>query len=404
MSRQTPFRIAFIHGTAEMAGVEFSTLYLINSLDRKHWHPIVICPSEGRLPSRCRELGVQVVIVPIPAMQDVGLRLGNRVFTNPLALLRNAVLFLPVAWRLAHCLRTVEANLVCTKELLAQFYGGLAARWVGIPCVWHLQDYINPSRGMGLYPLITSLSARVLASQVITDGKVIADQLHPKLYPPGRVSVVYNGVNTDEFSPSVDRQSVRSEFNIADDELLIGCVGRFTVSKGQSVLIQAMDLVRRRCSKARLLLVGSALFSEVYYESELRKLVMRLNLQEQVIFAGYRADLPQVLAALDVFVFPSVAKDTSPLALTSALASGKPVVATKIPGILELFAGDNNDTALLVSPNDAQILADVLGNLLDSPELRYQLGQSARRKAVAEFSVENYTNQCQQIFLKSIDD
>ncbi len=387
-----------------MGGVEHSTLYLAENLDRTQWSPVVVCPAEGMLSARCRERGIQVVVTPIPVMRDVGLRLGNRIFTNPLALLINVVLFFPAARRLARCLQDIKPDLVCTKELLAQFYGGLAARWVGVPCVWHIQDYINPSRGLGLYPRVLSLGARMLASQVITDGKVIADQFHPQIYPSARVSVVYNGVDTNEFSPFIDRQSVRAEFNIASDELLVGCVGRFTISKGQSILIRAMDAIYHDYPHVRLLLVGSPLFSEAYYETELRKLVAQLNLQAHVIFAGYRTDLAQVLAALDVYVFPSIAKDTSPLALISAMASGKPVVTTKIPGIEELFSDNGNSAALFVSPNDASALANALRDLAGNSELRFRLGHLARTKAITEFSIEHFVNQCQRIFLKALGD
>jgi glycosyltransferase involved in cell wall biosynthesis len=383
-----------------MSGVEFSTLYLVQHMNRTVWEPWVICPEPGSLPSLCLEAGIAAAFVPLPRYYSTSTTLARRTFFNPFAVAANAAAILASARRLAALFRGDRPDLVVTKGLLAHFYGGLAARWADVPCVWHVQDRVS-SRAGPLYAILLAAAGRSLARRIIVDAVTIADQLTP-LVPASRISVIWNGVDMDEYSPQIDGSPVRREWGVEDDEVLIGAVGRLTRWKGQHVLIEAFRCIAPAYPKVRVVLVGAALFETADYERDLRQRVAGLGLSDRVIFAGFRSDLPQVLAAVDIFAHPALEKDSSPLAVVSAMASGKPIVCSRVDGTAQLF--EEGSDGLLYSPGDAQALAEQLNCLLDDVKLRRSLGQAARAKAERALTVTQFARRCEQVFENVLED
>ena len=391
--------IALVHAASAMSGVEFSTYYLIEHLDRSSWTPLVICPEEGDLPTRARQAGAQVAVVPRASFLSTSARIAGHTLLNPLALIANLGALVSSARSLSKFLKARRPALVVTKGMEAHFYGGLAARWEGIPCVWHVQDRVSERAGK-LFPWTLAAAGRIFASQVIVDAESIAKQLAP-IVPASRVSLILNGVDTQEFSPSVDGSSVRAEWKAEPGDLLIGMIGRLTPWKGQRILIQAFARIADRVPHSRVVLVGSSLFDTSEFARALRAEVARFGLEKRVIFAGFRWDMPQVLAALDIVAHTSLEKDSSPLAVVSAMAAGKPIVCTRVDGTAQLF--EEGVDGLLVPPGDVEALAEKLILLSRETDLARRLGQAARAKAENELSVEGYTLRCEQVFEKALE-
>ncbi|MCL4486531.1 MAG: glycosyltransferase family 4 protein [Chloroflexi bacterium] len=392
--------IAFVHGSAQMSGVEFSTLYLVQHIDRTRWSPLVICPEEGDLPARCRSAGAPTAIVASPRLFSTSVRIAGATFVNPAALLADLGSILATVHPLSRELRRRRPALVVTKGLLAHLYGGLAARWAGVPCVWHVQDRVS-NRAGPLFPWTLSLVGRILANQAIADAESIAQQLST-FVPRERISVVWNGVDTREFSPCVDGAAVRAEWGAGTGDLLVGVVGRLTAWKGQHVLLHAFSRIASRYPQARLVIVGSTLFDTDQYARSLHSDASRLGLGDRVIFAGFRTDFAQVLAALDILVHPALDKDSSPLAVVSGMAAGKPIICSRVDGTAQLF--DDGVDGVLFAPGDAHELADQLARVLGDAELRLKLGRGARDKAERYLSIERFVEQCQTVFERAIDD
>jgi glycosyltransferase involved in cell wall biosynthesis len=389
--------IAFIEAASQMSGVEFSTLYLAQSLNRNHFKPIVICPEDGDLPLRCRNAGVEVCIIQRPNFFSTSTQFAGHPIPNPFAIMANIAVIFASARRLARFLRERRPALVVPKGLLAQFYGGLAARWANLPCVWHIQDRVSYRVGP-LFAWTLALTGRVLAREIIVDAKSIARQLVP-LVPRERVHVIWNGVNTSEFSPWIDGSVLRREWGARETDLLIGSVGRLTRWKGQHILIQALDRLALRYPEARIVLVGAALFDSDTYARELEALVKQSSLQSRVVFAGFRWDMPQVFAAFDIVAHTALDKDSSPLAIVSAMASGKPIVCSRVDGTEELF--DDGKDGLLFAPGNLDELTEKLAQILRDDDLRRRLGRGARIKAERELSIEKFSLECEAVFQKS---
>ena len=146
-----------------------------------------------------------------------------------------------------------------------------------------------------------------------------------------------------------------------------------------------------------LLLAGSPVFDNDSYQRRLLSLTAQFGLTDRIKFAGYRLDLPRVLAAMDVFAFTSIEKDTSPLALLSAMSCGLPIVAFDIEGVEELVTSDQ---CLLTPAGHVAKLADSLRTLIGDEGLRHRLAVSVRQVVIEKLSLERYTSRMEQIFLK----
>jgi glycosyltransferase involved in cell wall biosynthesis len=286
---------------------------------------------------------------------------------------------------------------VVTKGLPSHFSGGVAARMLNLPCVWHAQDLVS-ERHFGLYRRLFGRAAAVLATRIIADGAPIKRQLPASLQ--AKVEVIHNGVAPEQFCIPDARDQVRAEFGIPEDALMVGSVGRFTPWKGQRELLRSFARVAETIPDAYLLLVGTAVFDNPRYEGELRRLAEETGLAERVIFAGFRDDLGRIFSAMDVLAYTSLEKDTSPLAILSAMAAGLPIVAFEIEGISEIL--NHGRDALLVSVGNLDALTQALSTLLGDKFLRETLGRSARRKLDARFSLEQHHRNMQRAFLQTL--
>ena len=391
-----PRTVIFVESAGAMGGVQFSTLYLAQRLDRTQWEPVVVCPADGELPRACRDAGVEAHVLEHTGLRSTSVRIGSTLrVPNPAAWAWNGYALGAAARKLRRFLAQSHPALVVTKGLSAHFSGGLAARKLGIPCVWHAQDFIS-ERSFGIYRRAFGWAARWLPEQIIVDGASIAEQLPRSLQ--SRITVIHNGVDTSIFHPELDGAAVRGELRIPADHLVVGNMGRVTPWKGQHYLIEAFARIANPNPKVTLLLVGAPVFDNDSYQRRLMRMVAQLGLTDRVKFAGYRHDTARVLAAMDVFAFTSVEKDTSPLALLSAMSCGLPIVAFDIEGVRELIEGEKD--VLTVPCAQADILAGALLKLIGDKQLRVQLGQSVRRLAERRFSLERHVASIEEVLLK----
>lgn len=395
MSNNPTLTTVFVESAAAMGGVQFSTLYLLQHLNSVVWDAVVVCPEEGDLSEACRLSGINVHILGLPRIRSTSFRIGRNAsrLPNPLAWVWDVWATLVAARRLARFLKKKKPDLVVTKGLFPHFYGGLAAHQLGIPCVWHVQDFIS-ERFWKIYQRMFGQVARWLPDHIIVDGASISRQLHPTVQH--RISIIHNGVDTELFRPDIDGQGVRREVGIPLDALVIGHVGRMTPWKGQHFLLDAFTSIAAEMENVYLLLVGAPVFDSDAYQRDLMNRTSKRGLSNRVKFAGYRHDMPFVLAAMDVFAFTSVEKDTSPLTLLSAMSSGLPIVAFDIEGVRELLPESEQ---FLVPVGHVNALAHSLSKLLSDATLRRRLGTSARRRAETDFGVDKYVSHVQQAFL-----
>ena len=219
-------------------------------------------------------------------------------------------------------------------------------------------------------------------------------------FAPGRVTVIANGVDTARFRPNDEaRASSRAELGLAADTPLLAVATRLEAEKGVQVALDALARLTPEFPDAHLLVAGAG-----SYATDLQAQARRLGLAERVRFLGLvpHAALPDVLAAADIALFPSLCHEAFPLSVVEALAVGLPVVASAVGGVP--MAVREGATGSLVPPGDVAALADALRPLLADPARRRALGALARQSAEQQFSVQAMVERTEGVLLRTIDE
>jgi len=203
-----------------------------------------------------------------------------------------------------------------------------------------------------------------------------------------RVDVVGEGVDLKEFHPDVSGRGLREEFGIPEDAPLFGMIAMIRGDKGHMHFLKAAAEVLRNVPAARFIIAGNG------DETQVKKLARRVlkDFPQQpspVILVGYREDVPEILAAIDVLVVPSL-REAQTIVIPQAFATGKPVIASQVGGIPEIVTHEVN--GLLVGAGDDRDLAAAMLRLAESPDLRHRLGGAgldlARRELAFDRKME----------------
>ena len=213
---------------------------------------------------------------------------------------------------------------------------------------------------------------------------------------PERISVVHSAYRTDRFRRGLDGRRVRAELGLAAGTPLVGVVGRLVRDKGQDVFLDAAARVLSRRPDARFVLVGTGPL-----EQELRARASALGIAPAVSFLGFRDDMPEITAALDVSALPSVDCDASSAALKEALACGVPVVATDIGGAAEIVR--DGVTGFIVPPGDPGRLAEGLLTLIEDPERSRAMGRAGSDEVAERFTPERLAGETLSVYRRVLD-
>ncbi len=201
-----------------------------------------------------------------------------------------------------------------------------------------------------------------------------------------KVLLHHNSVSLKRFNPSfTDQTKIRNEFGISEDEILIGMIARLTNGKGHEEFLYAAGKLTKVYNNLRFLIVGESSPDEIEYEEKIKNLSKTYELEHKVSFTGFRSDTPDILAALDIFAFPSHSEAFGN-ALVEAMAMEKPSVASRYGGVIDIV--DENVTGYLFNRRDGDDLADKLKLLIDSSEKRTEMGIAARKRVIENFDVE----------------
>lgn len=205
-----------------------------------------------------------------------------------------------------------------------------------------------------------------------------------------RFFVVQNGVELDVLSTE-DGAKLREDLCIGADEKNICCVGRLEKQKGQDILIDAVAMLIREKIKIRLILVGDGEMNH-----KLQERVRHFGIEEKVLFLGRRYDIPRILAASDIYAAPSRWESFN-IALGEAMLSGKPCVATGIPGHADLLI--DGVTGLAVPAEAAAALSRGIAWLLAHPQDAQRMALAAKERVQAEFTSEIMAKKYEELYL-----
>jgi glycosyltransferase involved in cell wall biosynthesis len=373
-------------------GAQTGLLNLLEHLDRDRFRPLVVCPGEGAFTERVRELGVEVLSVPLPpALSTFG---GSLLRASPVEKAWRFLQLWPQVGRLARLIRQRAVCLMHCNTVRSVLSSGWAARLSGVPLVWHVKG--DGSHGV-LDAAALRISDRLIA--ISEDVRASVERRFPSAR--GRVVTVRDGIPTDRFRPDVSGHEVRKEFGFQNDEVVVGTVGALVPRKGFEVFLDVARRLAGECPAVRFLVVGDISTEDGRpYKEHLLRLGADLMREGKLVFAGWRDDMPQVYAAIDVLGLASSIEGLA-LVVIEAMATGKPVVRTAAAGAEDTVVP--GETGYVVPVDDATALADALKRLVNEPERRRRMGARSRERVTALFSAEAMARGVERVFTETLE-
>ena len=298
-------------------------------------------------------------------------------------------------------MRRERPDIVHTHTAKAGALGRLAARLAGVPVVVHTFHGSIFSGYFRSFPsLLFQWIERAMAlgtDAVLAVSRRVAEELEERgIAPETKIEVVPLGLELDRFEDvSRHRGQLRRELELAPDTPLIGCVGRLVPIKDLGTLLEAMILVSKANPTPVLLVVGDGDERDALEEQ-----ASRLGLGAIVRFLGFRSDLENIYAGLDLAVNCSLNEGT-PVALIEAMAAGVPVVATGVGGTPDLL--EEGRLGPLVAPRDPKALADAITKALSLEGRSADQAERARQSVLRRFSLNRLLHDLDQLYLRLLE-
>lgn len=377
MAGMAPARILQVCSSLAWGGTEMHVPILAGKLrDRGHDVRLVLHP-KGSIAGEARERGFTVETVPIGG------------YVNPLS-----------TCALRRCIRRFRPGVLhlhLSRDL-----------WQIVPAA-RLAGFEGPlllTKHVGSYVKKKDLLHRWLyrrVSRVITVSETLNRNVRETCpVPPDRVVTVHPALDLERFDPArYDREDTRRSLGIASEARMVGTVGRVSPGKGYEEFLQAARMLRDRHPEMslRFVVVGEASFGEEAYHDGIVRQARDLGLGETVLFTGFRRDIPALLNAMDVFIFPSRAEGFGATVI-EAMAMGVACVSTRSDGTLDTV--EEGETGLVFQGGDADGLARSVESLLKDERLRTRIAETGRVRARERFNLDAMTDRVEALYAASM--
>jgi glycosyltransferase involved in cell wall biosynthesis len=353
----------------KIGGGESHVLDLVASLDKTVFEPVVLSFTDGPMITALQQLNVPAFVIESEKAFDISV------------------------WRkVKKFIQEQRIDIVHVHGTRANTNVLWAARNLGLPVVYTIHGW---SFHDGLHPLAKRL--RIAAEKFITNRTQMNicvsesnRQTGIKAFNTFNSIVVRNGVNLQKFNPDATYPDLRAAYNIPANKLLICYIARMTYQKDPVAMIRAFALALKSKPQLQLLMIGDG-----ELKADAMQAASELNVAGQVIFDGFRQDVPAVLHAADIYCLPSL-WEGFPIGVLEAMAMGKAVIASDVDGTKEAIKDGEN--GLLVPAGNTEALASAIVKLATDHALRTQLQQNAKAAIVAHFNVAEMTEKISAVY------
>lgn len=352
-----------------VGGLENGVVNLLNHLDDRFQHTILCLSKSGPMAERIEDRDVSVLELGLPTDK----------FRFPIV-------------KLARVFREIAPDIVHSRGW-SSVDAISAARVARVPCVVHGEhgwEAADP-QGRNRKRIVVRKCLSPLVDRFITVSDHLKRWLTQTVGISARkVTRIHNGVDIRRFSTG-ERDQARELLGLDQSVFTIGTVGRLDPVKDHESLLKSFASIIASGRPACLLIVG-----EGPMRREIEALAVQLGISDRVKLLGERRDVPMVLKAFDAFTLTSLAEGISNTIL-EAMASGLPVVATRVGGNPELI--EHGVTGQMIPARNVAALTEALQSYLNDPELRRSHGVNAHEKAVQNFSLERMATQYADLYL-----
>ena len=345
-----------LESSGSWGGQEFRTCLEINWLNDHGHQAWLICDPESEVFSKAKELGTRVLSMPLRQRID------------PIA-----------SFRIWWFCRRHQIQLIKTYSSKDHWLC-LPLFLCGMP-VTRARCITNP-----LGKKNRAFIYKYGCAKIVADAQVIKQQLiEQDGIAPEKIEVIGSGVDLSKFSPARDAMKFRREMGFSADTPLIANIGMIRSDKGQMTLVKAAEIVLRTRPEARFIFVGKGTGNR-QRENKLRQAIYDAGLENKIIMLGYRWDTPEILVAANMVVIASLCTEASPIVLREALASGRPVIATKVGDIPEVI--QHGENGLLVEPGAVEEMAAAVLRFLSDEKFAARCGTNGLALARQRFSFD----------------
>ena len=374
------YRIAFLIDGLSMGGAERLMVPILKHLSRAHFDPYV-CAMQSKdgnpMADEIRALGVPVECLNIKHLRE-----------------------LKAIPRLTTYLKSIRADLVHTQLEAANILGNISAKLLRLPsvCTIHVMPSLDVKTKTKLHQKVEWFTLRHFCDRVIAVSEE-ARQYHRTISgaPNGQVKTIYNGIDLTTFSnmdSARERSQVRAELGIPPEADVLVTVAVLRPPKGIQFLIRAMPAILASHPNTYYLVVGSGSHRDALVEE-----VSRAGVNERVVFAGMRKDVPRLLASSDIFVLPTLT-EALPTVLAEAMAARLPLIASRVGGIPEMVTEGQN--GFLIEPEDQESLSRACIRLLKNQEERAEMGAEGWKIVNQKFSIQRQVEQLKDFYLEQL--
>ncbi len=376
-------RICRIIARLNIGGPAIHTILLTKLLSSDRFDSTLVtgqvAPTEGDMAYLAEEKGVSPQYIP---------ELGREIHW------RNDLISL---WKIYHLLHRLHPTIVHTHTAKAGMLGRLAAKLAGVPIIIHtfhghvFHSYFSP-RKTRFFLWIERTFAKFTDAIITVSPKQREEILSYQIGQPEKVHTIGLGLELQEFVNCEGfRGKLRQELNVDPATPLIGIVVRLAPVKGLTYFLEAAKQVLETHPGAEFLIAG---------DGELRDALERytntLQIHAHVHFLGFRRDLPEIYADLDLVVLSSL-NEGLPVALIEAMAAGKPVVATQVGGVGDLV--QHNKSGVLVPAKNSRALAAGMLRILALPaHERETMGQIGRESVYPKYHIDTLVKNIESLY------
>ncbi|PSB09546.1 glycosyltransferase family 1 protein [Pleurocapsa sp. CCALA 161] len=365
-------RILFVDHTAVMGGAELSLLDLATAYADTSK---VLLFQDGILRERLEQAGVKVQVAPVSNTM-LNLRTSGGL---------SSLVTIPELWQIAGYIdREAKGYDLILANSQKAFITAALASLRGSPAVlWYLHDILTAGHFSQVNRLVAIFLANQFAAKVLVNSQATGKAFVVAGGKAKLTRVVYNGFDPQKFDlvNFDDVKKIREQLGIGNG-FLVGLFSRFSYWKGQHILLEAI----KHSPKVHVLLVGTALFGEQEYVTELKTLAETPELKGRVHWLGFRDDIPTLMKACDIIVHTSTEPEPFGRVIVEGQLAQKPVIASAAGGALELIKDGVN--GYLFPPEDAIALGKLIEKLIKAPSLAKTLGQQGYVDAQQNFSWE----------------
>ncbi len=286
-------------------------------------------------------------------------------------------------------LKKEQVDIVNTHSSIDSWVVAPVAKLLGIPVIRtrHVSTRIKNSF------LYNRLCDRI----IVTADAIREDMIKVNRINPGKITVIPTGIDLARFNVlKVSSEKVRREFFIPNGVPVIGMVSVLRSWKGHRYFIEAASKIIKVLPYARFMIVGDGPMKDFVEDT-----VDKFSLQNHVIMTGFRTDIPEIMAAMDIFVLPSTGSEGIPQAILQAQALCRPVIGTNVGGIPEVI--EDGVTGVLIPPRDPDTLASSILSLIHDRDRMRELGMNGRRLVKEKFSIQNMVDKIEMVYREFYD-